>query len=293
MARCGAVTNEALMSIQQVDCVRVVTWNLWWRFGAWQERLEAIAEVLREIDADFCGLQEVWADEVSNEAVVLAERLGMYASWVPTPAPDRWQRRLGDPTVTMGNAVLSRWPVVNQRHIHLPAGTDTDEGRTAMLAEVASPYGRISMYNTQLNSAPSHSAVRVEQVVALAQFIGRHVADAFPIVLTGDFNALPDSDEVRLMEGHLTAPAVTGLLLIDTWRYAAPGNQGFTWNRRNPHVAATFEPSARIDYVFVGPPGPTGQGHVVSVDLVGDQPRHGIWPSDHAGVVVDLQTRQH
>ena len=160
-----------------------------------------------------------------------------------------------------------------------------------MFAEVESPYGRVSVYNTQLNSAPSHSAVRVEQVAALAEFIGGSVVDVFPIVLTGDFNALPDSDEVRLMEGHLTAPAVPGLLLIDTWRYARPGDPGFTWNRRNPHVAGTFEPSARIDYVFVGPPGPTGQGHVISVAIVGDQSRDGIWPSDHAGVVVDLRAR--
>jgi len=281
------------MSLPKPDSVRVVTWNLWWRFGQWRERLEAIAGVLAEVDADICGLQEVWEDDDGNEAVLLAERLGMYVSWLPTPAPERWQRRLGDPTVTIGNAVLSRWPFVNQAHIHLPAGTEVDEGRTAMFAEVESPYGRVSVYNTQLNSGPSHSAVRVEQVAALAEFIGGSVVDAFPIVLTGDFNALPDSDEVRLMEGHLTAPAVPGLLLIDTWRYARPGDYGFTWNRRNPHVAGTFEPSARIDYVFVGPPGPTGQGHVVSVAIVGDQSRDEVWPSDHAGVVVDLRARRH
>jgi len=281
------------MSLPKPDSVRVVTWNLWWRFGQWRERLEAIAGVLAEVDADICGLQEVWEDDDGNEAVVLAERLGMYVSWLPTPAPERWQRRLGDPTVTIGNAVLSRWPILNRGHIHLPAGTEVDEGRTAMFAEVESPYGRVSVYNTQLNSGPSHSAVRVEQVAALAEFIGGSVVDAFPIVLTGDFNALPDSDEVRLMEGHLTAPAVPGLLLIDTWRYARPGDHGFTWNRRNPHVAGTFEPSARIDYVFVGPPGPTGQGHVVSVAIVGDQSRDEVWPSDHAGVVVDLRARRH
>jgi hypothetical protein len=55
--------------------------------------------------------------------------------------------------------------------------------------------------------------------------------------------------------------------LLDTWRNATPGDHGFTWNRRNPHVAATFEPSARIDYVFIGPPGAAGQGHVVSAGL--------------------------
>jgi endonuclease/exonuclease/phosphatase family metal-dependent hydrolase len=277
------------MSHRQPDSVRVLTWNLWWRFGRWQERLEVIAGVLAEIDADLCGLQEVWADDDGNEARVLAERLGMHVSWVPSPAPERWQRRLGDPTVTIGNAVLSRWPIVDQGHLHLPPGTEADEGRTAMLAEIAWPDGRILMFNTQLNSAPSHSAVRVEQVAALAELIGGQVADGFPVVLTGDFNAMPGSDEVRLMEGHLTAPAIPDLLLIDAWRYAAADDPGLTWNRGNPHVAATFEPSARIDYVFVGPPGPTGQGRVTSVGVFGNEARDGVWPSDHAGVAVDLQ----
>jgi hypothetical protein len=54
--------------------------------------------------------------------------------------------------------------------------------------------------------------------------------------------------------------------LIDTWRYATPGDHGFTWTAA-PHVAATFEPGARIDYVFIGPPGAAGQGHVVSAGL--------------------------
>jgi endonuclease/exonuclease/phosphatase family metal-dependent hydrolase len=93
------------MSRRQSDSVRVLTWNLWWRFGPWQERLDAIAGILADIDPDLCGLQEVWADEDANEAIALAERLGMYVSWLPTPAPERWQRRLGDPTVTIGNAV--------------------------------------------------------------------------------------------------------------------------------------------------------------------------------------------
>ena len=47
------------MSRRQPDSVRVLTWNLWWRFGPWQERLDTIAGVLAEIDADLCGLQEV------------------------------------------------------------------------------------------------------------------------------------------------------------------------------------------------------------------------------------------
>ena len=65
------------MAAERVDSVRVATWNLWWRFGAWQERHEAIAQVMAEVDADVWALQEVWAgpDGSPNQAELLADRL--------------------------------------------------------------------------------------------------------------------------------------------------------------------------------------------------------------------------
>ena len=93
---------------------------------------------------------------------------------------------------------------------------------------------------------------------------------------------------MRLLEGVLTRPAVPGLVLVDAWRYAAAGDPGLTWDRTNPHVAATGEPSGRIDYVLVGLPSAGGYAQVVTAGLLGDRPRGGMWPSDHAGVVVDV-----
>jgi endonuclease/exonuclease/phosphatase family metal-dependent hydrolase len=91
-------------------------------------------------------------------------------------------------------------------------------------------------------------------------FIAARTGPGFPPVVTGDLNAEPDADEVRL-----------------------------TWDRRNPYVAATGEPSARIDYVLVGLPTAGGAGRVRSAPLIGDQPVRGVWPSDHAGVLAELQ----
>ncbi len=273
----------------RTDTVRVVTWNLWWQFGDWRRRLDAIRQVLAESAPDLLGLQEVWATAERNEAQIVADDLGMYAAWAPSPFPHGWQARLGRSDVTIGNAVLSRWPIESAEFLHLPAhGSRADEGRTAVATVVDAPVGRIPFFTTQLNSAADDSAVRCRQVAAIAALVARHGSDGFPPILTGDFNAQPEADEIRLMEGHLTAPAVPGLLLIDSWRYADPTSPGLTWDRRNPHVAASLEPSARIDYVFVGPPGPAGRGHVRSVRLVGDTARDGVWPSDHAGVQVDL-----
>ena len=270
---------------------RVLTWNLWWRFGNWRARLDAITAVLAEIQPDVCGLQEVWADPDDNAAGVLAREFGMHWTWTASPVPGRWQRRLGHggAGIGIGNAVLSRWPIIERADQRLPAGEDPDEGRTVLYAGIAAPAGTIPFFTTQLNSAPHQSALRCEQAVAVARFVAAHASGDHPPVVTGDLNAEPDSDEVRLLGGHKTAPAVPGLVLVDAWRYVDPAAGGWTWDLRNPYVRATLEPSARIDYVLVGYPGAGGRGHVRGVRLVGDRPVGGVWPSDHAGVLAELQ----
>jgi endonuclease/exonuclease/phosphatase family metal-dependent hydrolase len=231
-------------------------------------------------------LQEVWRDSERDQALELAELCGLHAAWWHVPGPPSWRQR--DPNVRIGNAVLSRWPIIDRVVMRLPIRPGHDEGRCVTCAVVDAPAGPIAFFTTQLASAPTDSGLRVRQVAAIARFVAEHRVRTFPPIVTGDFNALPDSDEIRLLEGHLTEPAVAGSLLVDAWRYADPSAPGLTWNRANPHVRATFEPSGRIDYVFVGPPGPSDHGHVEAVALIGDEPRGDIWASDHAGVLVHL-----
>ena len=107
---------------------RVLTWNLWWRFGNWQARLGAVLSVLAEIQPDVCGLQEVWAEPDRNAAGILARELDMHWSWAASPAPGRWRRQLGDggEGIGIGNAVLSRWPITECADQRLPAGREPD-----------------------------------------------------------------------------------------------------------------------------------------------------------------------
>lgn len=270
---------------------RVVTWNLWWRFGDWQRRFEAISDVLREAAPDVVGLQEVWARGSVNAAGLLAKRLGMHWAWVPSPHPQRWQRRVGDPSLALGNAVLSRWPVAGVAHADLPGpASGAPDGRRVLHAALETPAGRLPFFTTQLSAFPGRSGLRCRQVREIASFVASHSPEfGLPPVLTGDLNAVPESDEVRLLEGFLTEPAVPDLLLVDAWRYAACDDRGITWSRANPHVAATGEPDARIDYVLVGMPRGGGSALITSARVVGDRPRDEVWPSDHAAVVVDLR----
>jgi endonuclease/exonuclease/phosphatase family metal-dependent hydrolase len=271
--------------------VRVLTWNLWWRFGPWQARRRAILAVLGELRPDVVGLQEVWADGDENLAEWLASRLGLHWTCAPSRASERWRRRQGEPTVDIGNAVLSRWPIGERDVVDLPSRPDDDDGRLALYARVDGPTQRIPFFTTHLTSAIDGSAIRCRQVDALAEFISAHRRGAeFPPVVTGDFNAWADSDEVRRFGGYKTAPAVPGQVLLDAWEYADPAQPSATWSAANPHVAAGFEPSVRVDYIHVGPPGPGGLGSVSAVRRVGDLPVDGIWPSDHAAVLADLRT---
>jgi endonuclease/exonuclease/phosphatase family metal-dependent hydrolase len=240
----------------------VATWNVWWRFGAWRERREAIATLLRQVRPDILGLQEVWAEDEDNLAARLATALGMEWTWSPSPNAEPWHQRLEGSTATVGNAILSRWPIAEHAELTLPSAPGAPASRTALLALIETPAGRLPFATTQLDSAPWDSALRCKQVRALVEFAAGHDRGEFPLVVAGDMNAEPDSDEIRLLEGHRTSPVRERLVLVDAWRYAEPGAVPWTWDRSNPHVRATMEPNARIDYVFVGLPRHDGLGHV-------------------------------
>jgi endonuclease/exonuclease/phosphatase family metal-dependent hydrolase len=265
--------------------MRVVSWNLWWRYGPWERRREAIAATLLTIEPDLCGLQEVWDADGANQAAELAGRLGMHWCWAPAATG----RDAAGVELSLGNAILSRWPITAQAHADLPAGDLAGEARVAVHARIEAPGGALPFFTTHLTYGLGRSQVRMAQARRLAEFVAGHSADdAYPPVVTGDLNAEPGSDELRILGGLLTAPAAPGLVLIDAWRYANPGDPGFTWDHRNEYLAASVVPDARIDYVLAGVPR-HGRGRVRSAGLAGTAPVDNVWPSDHFAVVADLQ----
>jgi endonuclease/exonuclease/phosphatase family metal-dependent hydrolase len=273
--------------------VRVLTWNLWWRYGPWKQRREAIAAVLAEVAPDICGLQEVWATADDNLAADLAGRQGMHWHWASVPV-----RHGGTPPddgrdFRIGNAILSRWPIAERSELRLPTGGPPPrERRTVAYARIEAPQGGVPFFTTHFSYGPGLSGLRVQQVHSLAAFVAEK-ADVYdhPPVVTGDLNAEPGSDELRQLGGVLTEPAAPGLVLLDAWRYAPPGDPGFTWDRRNGYQAHTPIPDSRIDYILVGMPS-DDRGRVRAVRLAGDEPVEEIWPSDHFAVVADLHDGQ-
>jgi endonuclease/exonuclease/phosphatase family metal-dependent hydrolase len=263
--------------------LRVLTWNLWWRFGPWEQRAEAIESTLRAADADVICLQEVWAAEGGPDQVeILATALGM--SYCRTPSPF-WEG------FSFGNAILSRHPILNVEYHQLPGRTGSPGNRSLIIASLGVAGGVVPVACTHLDYLFDQSELRSRQVRTVLEHCVAASTDpsaSFPLLLCGDLNAVPDSDEVRALTGR-TAPHIPGHLFSDVWELCGEG-LGHTWSSRNPYLADATWPNRRLDYVMVSWPRPKGLGKPLSVELIGTTPVNGVMASDHYGVLATLRT---
>ncbi len=267
-----------------VDRLRVATFNLWNRQGPWPRRLPLIRAGLAGLGADVIALQEVLgfpgqpsqADEVAP------------AGWHVHHAP-AWAIGGG---LTFGNAILSPHPLIDVAALPLPTppGLDT---RSVAFARVDVASGPVPIFATHLSHQLHLGHVRCAQVRALADHVHALAPiDGPPPILLGDFNAEPDSDEMRFLRG-LCPLGGASVYFADAWAATADADPtrgpGFTYHRRNPYALRTREPSRRIDYVYVRGPDRTLRGEPLAAWLALDEPTDGVWPSDHAAVVADVQ----
>jgi endonuclease/exonuclease/phosphatase family metal-dependent hydrolase len=259
--------------------LRIMTWNIWWRFGPWVQREPAILQCIADLNPDVIALQEVWGDGETNFAEKVADRLG-YQHVFASSMEIRESK--------FGNALLSRWPIVRDDFTMLFGEKETGEGRLALFAEVNGPRGSIPVFSTHLNWKYEQSHIRQRQVTDLARFVDQKRPFVYPPIVCGDFNSEPGSDEIRMLTGLTNCP-VEGLVFHDAWAVAGGDGRGITWDNCNPYVVVEFEPDRRLDYIFVGGPGSGGAGHIVDCNLAGNKPIDGVWPSDHYAVVAELR----
>ncbi len=252
---------------------RAATLNIWSRFGPWEERLVAIREGLRALAPDVIGMQEVLRYDGMDQAALVSEGLGYHIAW------GRASENHGFP---VGNAILSKWPIRRSETIALPNG-GSDEDRSLVFAELDAPFGKVPFFVTHLNWKFHHGHVRQLQVRAIAEHVARLAPlGAFPPVVTGDFNAEPDSDEMRFMRG-LTGLGGQCVYFADSFHVAGQGS-GVTFSKRNPFAEPLREPERRIDYVYVRGPDDAQRGEPIEAHVCFDEPHGGVFPTDHFGV---------
>jgi endonuclease/exonuclease/phosphatase family metal-dependent hydrolase len=266
--------------------LRVLTWNLWWRFGPWEQRRNAIVETIRAAAPDVLCLQEVWAHgSGAGMAAILADELGYHAVSSAT---------VGRSEVGFTNAVLARWPADLLADEALPCADGSPGYRRVVAARVITPWGGWPIASAHLDHRFDGSLTRQRQCRRLLELAAELRGDPttdLPVIIGADINAVPDSAEVRLLTGR--EPGEPGIVFSDAWEQCGTG-AGWTWTSENPHCTDTAWPNRRLDYVLVSWPRPRPTGNPVAAFVVGDGPIDvrgvAVWPSDHAAVVVDIRT---
>jgi endonuclease/exonuclease/phosphatase family metal-dependent hydrolase len=254
----------------------VMTLNVW-NIHRWVQRRDAVVDWINEVRPDLVALQEVVRTREMCQASWIADMTKMAAVFAAAG-----ERRGGE----FGNAVLSRFPVVGTRSCRLTDGSAGDVPRGLLSTDIDVDGRLVSFSSTHLSYRFDDGWVRERQVREIADFVEARSAD-FPPIVCGDFNATPSSTEVRFIKGQHAFDG-RSFHLWDAFEIAHPDRLGYTWSNANPFAAADRNPDRRIDYIFVGMRAADGAGRIVSADVVCDQPRRGVWPSDHFGVAAQL-----
>lgn len=262
----------------------VLTLNLWHDAGPYEVRADLIRGWIDRLDPDLIGFQEVLRSPDFDQLGALLSGRAYHLDWVA--AKRRWR---GDQD--FGNAVASRWPITDREELVLPDFGDGEQ-RSALSVTATAPFGPVGFTCTHLNWKFNHGAVRERQVQAICDLaLRRRPRGGFPPILVGDFNAEPESAEVRYVTG-LQSLDGRSVAFLDAWRLEGDGGPGFTWCNRNPYARGVLEPERRLDYVFVGFPERRGPGLVEGCRVVCDVAEGDVWPSDHFGVYATLRTER-
>jgi endonuclease/exonuclease/phosphatase family metal-dependent hydrolase len=260
--------------------VRVVTWNVWGRHGEeWEDRQAGIEDVLVEVDPDVVCLVEAWRQGDTTQPELIAKQLGLtHHLFVGDWEVEEWISGLG---------LVSRWPMSEPVRRPLRDADGSGFGE-AVHVVVDGGRGPIQLFIAVLDYPLDASALRQAQSRELGRFVSEVTRRRYPTVVCGDFNAGPDSDEIRMLTGR-SATAGPGLVFYDAWEVAGDGTPGYTWSNRNPLAAIGLYPDRRFDYIFSAWPRVGGVGHPLHCALLGVRPPDQLQLSDHYGIVADLR----
>ena len=264
--------------------LRVPTINIPPREAPWEQGLEAIRRGIRALDPDVIGLQEVLQLKVGGKVQNQVDEL---LHDLPYRYVYGAAQSLG-PGFDFGNAIAAKHPLRAHEVLPLP-GRETGESRSVVHARIATPLGEVPVFVTHLNWKLHHGSVRIRQIQSLIELVDARAPldETYPAIMLGDFNAEPESDEIRFLRGFATIEGKS-VFFADAWAYGGDGGPGFTFDRRNPYAARSHEPPRRIDYIFVRGPDSKWRGEPVATRVVFDQPEDDVWASDHFGLYTEL-----
>lgn len=205
--------------------LKVMTYNL--RFGE-LATLEELANFISEQKPDVVALQEL--DCMTKRKRTLHQHnknfvteLGYYTKMFPLYA-----KTIPYAGGLYGIGLLTKFPYCNVHKIMLPKQEEQHEARALLMAEIELPTGdTIIVASTHLDYTSSVS--RARQLEVITTILERQ---PYPVVLGGDFNAKPDSEEI--------------IASFREWKQLS---------RKDALTSPAKEPKNKIDYIFGYPKG--------------------------------------
>lgn len=156
--------------------------------------IDAIARVIAASGADVVFLQEVDVNTgrsgKGNQAEEIAKRIGL--------GYYKFYKAIDFSGGDYGGAILSRFPLTEERLHKLPV-KEGGEQRIMGSAVINHPsFGKIMVASTHLDLDKNYRKLQVKYII---KFLG---SQKIPVIMGGDFNAKPQSEEMKLVYKKFT-----------------------------------------------------------------------------------------
>lgn len=267
--------------------IRIATYNLWNSPQHWPQRLTASCGELRRLKADLLALQEVRAEVSATNpydvaSAIVAELGYPYMVFLPYPHD-----------AEEGLALLSQHPIVATS---LGPPADAELLPIGLRAVVDIGPTRLTLTNVHLTSSPQTIRRREREAVAVNAWVEQHVAPDCPEILLGDFNCPADSSVHRFLcglqslDGASAAWVDLAALYAQRTGQAARATLDIDTNPRWRDQPSLERPQ-RFDWILLResyPAPPPTLAHV-AVFGIDPLPGSGLVPSDHYGVMADIE----
>jgi endonuclease/exonuclease/phosphatase family metal-dependent hydrolase len=239
------------------------------RFENLDIRIDLIAQEIKRLDADVVLLQEVpWTSKTGNVAESLSQRLGYNYLYY---------RANGNKSLIFfedGEAILSRFELMETVFTELQPGMGFFEHRVALGATAVTPAGEVALFVVHLTDKDPR--VGEGQAESLMRFVEGQTSGT--ALVAGDFNASDDTPQIKELASAWT----------DTYRVMHPKDEGLTCCIDDLKASPDEPMEKRIDYIFLV----HQSGEIISAEHAFYNPfrmsEGWQWASDHTGLMVEI-----
>jgi endonuclease/exonuclease/phosphatase family metal-dependent hydrolase len=247
----------------------VLTWNVWFDELEHAARYRALREAAHALSPDVMCFQEVtprFLEPLLDEP------------WVRAAYHCSDGDSGGDTLSPYGVLLLTKYPIKSLSFDPLPSNMH----RSLLTARIQVHEKHITVGTVHLESRRHNTGWRERQLNQCMELLRESGQDS---ILCGDFNFDPGWPENATIASDF----------LDVWRLLRSADPGYTEDTaRNAMLLADKGKDKQVRFDRVLLRSPRRAWHAVDVQLVGTDalapPHHGLWPSDHFGVLARFET---